>query len=431
MKIVVRIVQFLFAILFIFSGFVKCVDPAGTAIKITEYLQYFGFGMLTDLSMGMAWLLCIVEFLCGVNMLLGQARNLTLFVSTLLLLVFTPLTLWLAVSGAIKECGCFGDAVHLTNWQTFSKNLVLDSMLVLLWIRKGQMYSLLGRTFYFLYIYWVFGLVVWLCWLGTWREPFIDFRPFTHGTNLKEAVLGEGHEEISDVQPIYTCIYEKDGVRMEFPLDSLPAEEEGWVFVETIEHHGESQEDVGQTDKTAAPIDFFIKTADGEVVTDEVLSRSGYTILLLSHALDKASQHDIDRIESLLEYAEDNDYGFLCLTARDMDQLERWKFNTGAEYRFLFTDASIIETMCRSNPAIMLLHDGVICWKSPLSVLDTEGLTSVKLDEQSSGDIEEIDVHKRILFLLFLLFAPFFLFLLIEILQKLHKLTLKKDSKDA
>ncbi len=428
MKIVVRIVQFLFAILFIFSGLVKCVDPAGTAIKITEYLQYFGLDMLIDLTMGMAWLLCIVEFICGVNMLLGQARNLTLFVSTLLLLVFTPLTLWLAVSGAIKECGCFGDAVHLTNWQTFSKNLILDFMLIILWIKKNQMYTLLGRTFYFLYIYWVFGLAVWLCWLGTWREPFVDFRPFKPGTNLVTSVLGEGRSQISESEVWYSCIYQKDGQKKEFPLDSIPAEEDGWEFVETIEHSG--NESVAGSSQGSS-IDFYVKTEDGQVITDEIISRLGYTILLLSHSLDKASQHDIDRIEALSEYAEDNDYAFLCLTARDQDQLDRWKFNTGAEYRFVFTDASIIETMCRSNPAIMLLRDGVICWKSPLSVLDTEGLTSVKLDEQSSGDIEEIDVHNRILFLLFLLFAPFFLFLLIEILQKLHKLTLKKDSKDA
>jgi len=427
MKIVVRIVQFLFAILFIFSGFVKCIDPVGTSIKITEYLQYFGFGMLTDLSMGMAWLLCIVEFLCGVNMLLGHARNLTLFISTLLLLLFTPLTLWLAVSEAIEECGCFGDAVHLTNWQTFSKNLILVAMLILLWAKKDLMYKVLGRTFYFLYIYWAFAFVVWLCWVGTWREPFIDFRPFTPGTDLKAAVLGEGQEEVPEGETWYTCIYERDGVRQEFLLDSIPAEEDGWEFVETIEHHGEEL----ASENHKGTIDFFAKTEDGEVVTEEILTRPGYTILLLSHSLDKASQHDIDRIEQLSEFAEDNDYAFLCLTARDKDQLDRWKFNTGAEYRFVFTDATIIETMVRSNPAVMLLLDGVICWKKPLSVLDAQGLTSVKLNEQSSGHIEEINVPNRILFLLILLFGPFILFLLVELPQKLHKQTLKKDSKDA
>ena len=429
MKTLVRIVQFLLAFVFIFSGLAKCVDPAGTSIKITEYLQYFGFGMLTDLSRGMAWLLCIVEFVCGVNLLLGHARRLTLMVSTLLLLVFTPLTLWLAVTDAISECGCFGDAVHLTNWQTFGKNLILMAMLAFLWTKSELMYRLMGRTFYVLYSYYALGLAVWLCWMGSWREPFIDFRPFTPGTNLKEAVLGEGQEQSTNADSEWICIYQRNGLRQEFALDSLPDEAEGWEFVETIERHVDSQFSNDRSQAKSKHIDFFVKSADGEVITDELLSRPGYTLLLLSHSLDKASQHDIDRIELLSEYAGDNNYGFLCLTAHDEKQLERWKFNTGAEYQFVFTDASIIETMCRANPAVMLLRDGVICWKKPLSRLDAEGLTSGKLNEQTSGDIEEIDDHNRILLVLSLLFAPFFLFLLVEILQFLHKQTLKNNSK--
>ena len=429
MKIVVRTVQFLFAAVFIFSGLAKCVDPAGTSIKVTEYLQYFGFGMLTDLSMGMAWLLCIVEFICGVNILLGHARHLTLVVSSLLLLVFTPLTLWLALTDAISECGCFGDAVHLTNWQTFGKNLILIVMLALLWTKSKLMYRLMGHTYYVFYSYYALGLAVWLCWMGRWRDPFIDFRPFTPGTNLREAVMGEGQEQTSDSDTEWVCIYQRNGVRQEFSLDNLPDEAEGWEFVETIERHADGKVSEDRSKAEPKHIDFFVKTADGEIITDELLSRPGYTLLLLSRSLDKASQHDIDRIELLSEYAGDNDYGFLCLTARDEKQLERWKFNTGAEYPFVFTDASIIETMCRSNPAVMLLRDGVICWKTPLSRLDAEGLTSGKLNEQTSGDIEEINYHNRILLVLFLLFAPFFLFLLVEILQFLHKQTLINNSK--
>ena len=279
------------------------------------------------------------------------------------------------------------------------------------------------------YSYCALGLAVWLCWMGSWREPFIDFRPFTPGTNLKEAVMGEGQEQTTDSDSEWVCIYQRNGVRQEFSLDNLPDEAEGWEFVETIERHADGKVSDDRSKAEPKHIDFFVKTADGEVITDELLSRPGYTLLLLSHSLDKASQHDIDRIELLSEYAGDNDYGFLCLTARDEKQLERWKFNTGAEYPFVFTDASIIETMCRANPAVMLLRDGVICWKTPLSRLDAEGLTSGKLNEQTSGDIEEINYHNRILLVLFLLFAPFFLFLLVEIVQFLHKQTLKNNSK--
>ncbi len=429
MKTLIRIVQFLFAAVFIFSGLAKCVDPAGTAIKVTEYLQYFGFGVLSDLSLGMAWILCIVEFICGVNMLLGHARRLTLLVSTLLLFLFTPLTLWLVLTDAISDCGCFGDAIHLTNVQTFGKNLILMMMLVLLWTNREQMYRLMGRTFYVFYSYYSLGLAVWLCWMGSWREPFIDFRPFTPGTDLREAVMGEEHSQASTDDTTWRCIYQREGIREEFALDSLPDEAEGWEFVETIERHADGRLSESNGKAALRHIDFYVKTTDGEFITEELLSKPGYTFLLLSHSLDKASQHDIDRIELLSEYAGDNDYGFVCITARDEKQLERWKYNTGAEYRFVFTDASVIETMCRSNPAVMLLRNGVIYWKKPLSKLDAQSLTSGKLNEQTSGDIEEINYNYRILLVLVLLFAPLFLYLLVETLQFLHKQTLKNISK--
>lgn len=414
------VVQLLFALCFIFSGIVKCIDPAGTAIKITEYLRFFGLDMLTDLSMGIAWLLSIVEFCCGFNLLLGHARYLSLATASLLLLAFTPLTLWLALTGAIEDCGCFGDAVHLTGWQTFFKNLVLVAMLVVLWWKRGSLYRLHSSTFYTFYIYWAFGCAVWLCWLGTWREPFIDFRPFKPGTDLQQSVIGE---EADSKSVSFTCIYQKDGQQREFPLDSIPDEADGWEFVTTVEY-------VAVNAVSPNHIDFYVKNDEGAIFTERLLTTPGYTILLLSHSLDRASQHDIDRIEQLSEYAEDNGYPFYCITARDAEQLDRWRYNTGAEYPFLFTDASIVQTICRSNPGVMLLHNGIICWKQPLSQLDVQALTSGKLNEQTSGHIEENEVTKRILLLLFLLFAPFPLFLLLEIAQK-HQSTIKKDSKDA
>lgn len=429
-RTIVRIIQLLFAVTFVFSGLVKCIDPAGTAIKLTEYLLYWGWDALSDFSMGLSWLLCLLEFVCGINLLLGHGRTFALTMSTLMMIFFTPLTLWLAVSNAIQDCGCFGDAIHLSNWQTFGKNVVLDIMLVVLWCYRRYTYHLLGRTSYTLFIYWSFWLMVWLCWMGTWREPIVDFRPYHPGLNLRAATVGEetsddsiDDDQRSGSQVEYTCIYERNGVRQEFALDNLPDEADGWEFVETVEHT------MVQNTVGAENVDFFVKRLDGEVFTSELLADTSYTILLLSPSLDKASQHDIDRIEQLLEYAEDNEYPFYGVTARDTAQLSRWQYNTGAEYEFLFTDATIIETMTRSNPGIMLLHDGIICWKKTLSEVDAELLTSAKLNEQSYGEIEEIDSEKQFLFVLILLFGPFVLFLLFEIPQKLKNN--KKDSKDA
>lgn len=429
MKHLVRIAQLLLAITFIFSGLVKCIDPQGTAIKFTEYLQYFGLNFLTDVTPGMAWVLSILEFVCGFSFLIGYGRLFALTVSVLLMCLFTPLTLWLAITDAIEDCGCFGDAVHLTNWETFFKNILICLLLGLCCWRRTKMYRLFGRTLGTLYRYYALGIVVWLCWLGSMREPLVDFRPYHPGINLLAATVGEENDE-SNAQIWYTCIYQLNGKKQEFSLDSLPDESLGWEFVETVEHHPDAEVTKDVNKEIDNHIDFFVKDINGQLYTRQLLEHPGYTLLLLSPSLDKASQHDIDRIEQLWEYATDHDYPFYCITARDQQQYDNWRYNTGAEYDFLFTDASIVQTICRSNPGVMLLKDGVICWKQPLSQLDTKALTSAKLNEQTSVDTSEINPQKRFLWLLIWLFAPFILFLLFEI-PKIVSTTLKKDSKDA
>lgn len=433
MKWLVRILQVVFALIFIFSGVVKCIDPMGTSLKFNEYLLYFGFNSLTDFTMGLAWLLSIVEFMIGFSLLMGRGRNMSLFFAVCLMLVFTPLTLWLAVSNAIQDCGCFGDAYHLTNWETFGKNVVLDVMLALMIWRRNDLYVLVGKTNFTFYGYWALFVVIGLCWLGTFRAPYIDFRPFHPGVNVAEGVLGQVAENSDAEDVTYTCIYERNGERKEFPLEELPDEADGWEFVETVEHASKVSDpgtNIATENEASEPLtlDFFARTPEGELFTEKLLTEPGYTIVLLSASLDHASQHDLDRIEMLYEYAQDHQYPFYCLTARDTVQVSNWKFNTGAEYPFLFTDMQIVETITRANPGVMLLNNGVLCWKENLSTLDVKDLVTAKLDEQSYGEIHEIDYHKRFLALLILLFGPMPLSLCFEI-PKYIKMLKKKDKK--
>ncbi len=433
MKVVVRLLQLAFALTFIFSGVAKCIDPMGTSLKFNEYLLYFGLGSLTDFTMGLAWLMSLVEFVIGFNLLLGHVQKLTLFLATCMMLFFTPLTLWLALTDAIQDCGCFGDALHLSNWQTFWKNVVLDVILMVLIWRRKSLYELVGKTNFTLYAYWCLFIVIGLCWYGTFRDPYIDFRPFHPGVNVAERVLGGSQETSEGTEDIeYFCIYERNGERKEFPLEELPDEADGWEFVETVE--SVRSEELGvrneellrdapreqarrgvRSEEEEKPLDFFARTPEGELFTEDLLTHDGYTLLMLSPSLDHASQHDLDRIEKLYEFAQDQHYPFYCLTSRDTLQLNNWKYNTGAEYPFLFTDMQVVETITRANPGIMLLHDGVLCWKENLATLDVNALVSAKLDEQSYGEIHEIDYNKRFLALLILLFGPMPLSLCFEI----------------
>lgn len=430
MKIVIRILQLCFALVFIFSGIAKCIDPTGTSIKFGEYLLYFGWNSLLEFTMGLAWVLSILEFFVGFNLLMGRALRSALFLAVCMMTVFTPLTLWLACTDAIQDCGCFGDAVHLSNWATFAKNVALDVVLVLLIVYRKSLYTLVGKTNFTIYAYWCLFLVAALCWLGTFRDPFIDFRPFLPGVNLADGVLGrmpDADEEVAD-EITYTCIYERNGERKEFPLEELPDEAEGWEFVETIEHGASENvaDDASAVKEEPLYLDFFARTEEGELFTEELLRAPGYTFLLMSASIGEASQHDLDRIEELYEYSTDHNYGFYCLTSRDTTAVNNWKFLTGAEYQFLYTDMQIVETFTRANPAVMLLRDGVICWKENLSTLDVKAIVSDKLDEQTYGEINEIDYHKRFLALMILLFGPMPLSLCFEIPRFFGALKKKK-----
>lgn len=429
MKVLIRVLQVLFAFVFIFSGVVKCIDPTGTSLKFNEYLLYFGLDFLVDFTMGLSWVLSILEFFVGFNLLMGRALKATLFIAVCMMLLFTPLTLWLACTNAIQDCGCFGDAYHLTNWETFWKNVVLDILLVLFIWRRKDLYNLVGKTNFTFYAYWCLGVMIWLCWLGTMRDPWIDFRPFLPGINIAESVLGdqEGTSDADD-EVSYVCVYKRGDEIVQFSLDSLPDESDGWEFVETLELGAHAEGEVRSNETPM--LDFFARTEEGELFTEQLLTASGYTILLLSPSLGEASQHDIDRIEQLYEYAQDNQYAFYCLTSRNNDQLEEWKNNTGAEYEFLFTDMQIVETITRANPGVLLLHDGVLCWKENLTTLDVNTIITDKLDKQSYGEIHEIDYQKHFLALLILLFGPLPLSLCFEI-PKFYKIITKKQSKNA
>lgn len=400
--------QQLFGLAFIFSGIVKCIDPIGTSIKLHDYFAVFGLSWLNDWTLFLSWGLCLIEFVIGLNIVF--ARNLRVFtlLASVFMLVFTPITLYLAIANPVSDCGCFGDAVVMSNWQTFWKNIVLDVFLIIICLNRRRCYQPSRTDIIPIFFYWEVAIAVGLCFVGSNFLPFIDFRPYRPGVNILEAMQTPGATQEIE----YRCVYEKDGVREEFALDNLPAEGSGWTFVETLE----LATSTGGAIKTEEPLikDFFIFDELGGDLTEEVLGDTAYTFLLLSPSLEIADETYIDRIENLYEYSIEHGYRFYCLTLNDSVQIASWKYRTGAEYDYLYSDATIIETMIRSNPGVMLLKEGTILWKSCLSKLDVDAVTSAKLTEQTYGQINSDNRKTKVFWLVFLMLAPFIVYLPIE-----------------
>lgn len=353
-KIIAELCRTLIGVVFVFSGFVKAVDPAGFAIKIGDYLAAFGLDILKPLALPAAVNLSAVEFVLGICMLLGVYRRYSSILVFIFMLVMTPLTLYLALFDPVSDCGCFGDAVIISNWETFYKNIVLLSASVFLLVFNQKLFR-----FFTYKVYWfaaLFAYVYCIC-FSYWNYnhlPILDFRPYKIGTNIPEQmIIPEGAPE-DEYEHI--LIYEKDGVKQTFTLDNYPAEDSTWTFVET-------QTDLvskGYTPKIEA---FNIFDEENNDVSDAILENKEPVLLLIVPKLEEASDERIDEINNVFDYATGQSMPFYCITGSSQEGIQGWIDITGAEYPFLHADDVLLKTIIRSNPGLVLIKEGTILMK--------------------------------------------------------------------
>ena len=336
---------------FILSGFVKAIDPLGTQYKIQDYLAAIppSLSLPDMLTLLMSVSLSMVEFTLGAFMLTAISRRVTARLTLLFMVVMTAVTVWIYIADPVKDCGCFGDALILTNLETLLKNIVLLALAALVAWRPTHIGRLMSRSNQMLLGQMLMVTPVALSFWCLYDLPLIDFRPYHIGADIKAGMeIPEGAE-----QPVFdtTFIMEKDGERREFTLDNYP--DSTWTFVDS--------KTVTVKEGYVPPIhDFSITAADGEDITDMVLGREGYTFLLISPDLDKADDQNFGDIDQIYEFCQDNSIPFYCLTASTEKSQQHWQNITGAEYPFCMTDATTLKTMIRSNPGLMLLEKGVV-----------------------------------------------------------------------
>ena len=336
---------------FILSGLVKAIDPLGTQYKIQDYLAAIppSLSLPDMLTLLMSVSLSMVEFTLGAFMLTAISRRLTARLTLLFMVVMTAVTVWIYIADPVTDCGCFGDALTLTNLETLLKNIVLLALAALVAWRPTHIGRLMSRSNQMLLGQMLMVTPVALSFWCLYDLPLIDFRPYHIGADIKAGMeIPEGAE-----QPVFdtTFIMEKDGERREFTLDNYP--DSTWTFVDS--------KTVTVKEGYVPPIhDFSITAADGEDITDMVLGREGYTFLLISPDLDKADDQNFGDIDQIYEFCQDNSIPFYCLTASTEKSQQHWQNITGAEYPFCMTDATTLKTMIRSNPGLMLLEKGVV-----------------------------------------------------------------------
>lgn len=394
----VNVCRFVLAATFIFSGYVKAIDPLGTLYKLKDYAAAMSLnGLLPDWALvGVAIALGALEFALGVFMLFAVRRHVVSRITLAFMAAMTVLTLWIFVADPVKDCGCFGDALKLTNGETLLKNIVLSACAALVAWRPVDMARFISRSNQWIVRYYTVTYIVITSVYCLYTLPIFDFRPYHVGMNIKQGMeIPEGAE-----QPEFesTFLLRKNGETREFTLDNYP--DSTWEYVDTR---------TVQTKKGYEPPihDFALTSCDtGEDITEQVLTKKGYTFLLVSPRLAVADDSNFGDIDQIYEYAEENGADFYCVTASANDEIERWRDLTGAEYQFCNADETTLKTMIRSNPGLMLLKDGTIIGKWSHNALpQTDDLTA-PLQQLTIGKAQNDSTTERLLIVLLTFFLP-------------------------
>ena len=394
----VNVCRFVLAATFIFSGYVKAIDPLGTLYKLKDYAAAMSLNdLLPDwVLVGVAIALGALEFALGVFMLFAVRRHVVSRITLAFMTAMTVLTLWIFVADPVKDCGCFGDALKLTNGETLLKNIVLIACAAIVAWRPADMARFISRSNQWIVRYYTVAYIVITSVYCLYTLPIFDFRPYHVGMNIKQGMeIPEGAE-----QPEFesTFLLRKNGETREFTLDNYP--DSTWEYVDT--------RTVQTKTGYEPPIhDFALTTCDtGEDITEQVLTKKGYTFLLVSPRLAVADDSNFGDIDQIYEYAEENGADFYCVTASANDEIERWRDLTGAEYHFCNADETTLKTMIRSNPGLMLLKDGTIIGKWSHNALpQTDDLTA-PLQQLTIGKAQNDSTTERLLIVLLTFFLP-------------------------
>lgn len=354
MKLLTQISRVLVGVLFIISGFIKANDTIGFSYKLVEYFEIFNMHFFVDYAVAMAMFICIFEIMVGVALLLGAYTRLNMWLLLLMIVFFTLLTGYSAITNKVTDCGCFGDAIKLKPVESFLKDVVLLVFILIMFV--GQKYitplfdktmsaialgvSLLVTTFFTFYTYMFL--------------PRIDFLPYKVGNDIAALMQLPPDAKKDSIAMIF--VYEKDGKRMELGMNDLGAIDETYKFIERIDRT------IVEGDK--APIhDFRLFDVNGVDYTDSLLQQKGFKLILVQTHINKSRIGVEKQLAALADASREAGVGFWALTNTTLTDVEPYRHEHQLAFNYYNMDATPLKSMVRSNPGLLLLKDNVVIKK--------------------------------------------------------------------
>ncbi len=341
-------------LVFVFSGFVKAIDPLGYTYKIQDYFSAFHVGFLSSLALFIAIAFSTLELLIGLNLLFSVRMKLTAWMLMLLMAYFTVLTFILAIFNPVSDCGCFGDAIILTNWQTFWKNIILLIPTIIIFFQRDQFKSMYSEAseWRLAGIFALAGIIISVYCLR--NLPVMDFRPYSVGTHLPDKMAIPEGMPLDEYETV--LLYQKDGIIREFTLDNYPWQDSTWKWVETKQKLIKKGYE--------PPIhDFALLSDNGTDITENLLNDTAYSFLVVAHDLNKTNQKAFKKINKIAEQGQKMGFCFYLVTSSTMSEISAFKNKVNPPFEIFTADGIALKTIIRANPGIVLLRKGTVMAK--------------------------------------------------------------------
>jgi len=355
---------------FTFSGFVKAVDPQGSYIKFVDYFNAFGMQALEPVALPLAFLLSAAEFITGFALLFNLRSQLFTWFALAFMAIFTPLTFYLALENPVTDCGCFGDAWVITNWETFWKNIVITLFTLLIFgLRKETKQWFKPAVQNITISIFLLGSFVFQ-YYNNEHLPVIDFRPYKIGTNIKQNMQMPEGAKSDKFLVVYKLKHQKTGETKELDSEKYIETE---IWEDTLWQITETSEPILIEEGYKPPIhDFELISAEpeqisgyaeGEDITNKVLDSKGFSVFVIAYDLKKANKKHLLAANKLAEELKKDSIKFYCLTSSLANDIEKYREQVNPPYNFFSTDAITLKTIIRANPGLVLLKNGTVVMK--------------------------------------------------------------------
>ena len=361
-NVIVAFSRIFVGILFIISGLIKLNDPIGFSYKLGEYFgeTVLNLPVFIPFSLAIAVFIVIFETVLGFMLLIGFKSKFTIWSLLLMIVFFTFLTFYSAYFNKVTDCGCFGDALKLTPWQSFTKDVILLIFILILFFNKKVIKPIFGKKFTNALV--ILSIV--LCFfMGYWvlnHLPLKDFRAYKVGTNINEGMRIPDNAPKSVVEMVF--IYNVNGVNKEFTEKDLMAIPAGATFVD--------RKDNVISEGYIPPIHDFAMEKDGSDHKAELL-KEPKLMVFVTYDLMKADKNGLEKLEKLNQFAKSKDYKVIGMTASSPDEIAGIKKDFGYTFDFYFCDGTTLKTIERSNPSIVIIENGTIKQKVHYNDIDS------------------------------------------------------------